>query len=206
MSNVPMDEPFQGSSQVNLALSSGDSGASERAEYGPVCVSSKSPAGDHCVGRVRLHRRLRRADACGQYNDSFTLPNTDSSKPSSYPGQSSGTKTNNVGQVLFYLRQRTSRTPPKKSCRAHDQPDWAISVSVESVQSPHDYKNPLEAGSRTGQCHWHDRQRTSCSKVPDAEVPVADTQQFWRRSKNLTTQPCGQPRALPGNAISAGPD
>ena len=60
----------------------------------------------------------------GQYNDSFTLPNTDSSKPSSYSRTTSGPR-RITRRCRFCLPQATnsSRTLPKSSCRAHDQPD-----------------------------------------------------------------------------------
>ena len=140
----------------------------------------------------------------GQYNDSFTLPNTDSSKAQQLLQDNFGTKTNNSSvQVLFTSGNELLANPAEKAAVERMTNQIKAIGSVESVQSPYDYKNPLEAvGLGLVNVTGTIGKVNVLFKVPDAEVPVADTQQLLAAVQELDDTALYTAGAT-GNAISA---
>jgi RND superfamily putative drug exporter len=140
----------------------------------------------------------------GEYNDSFTLPNTESAKAQQLLQENFGSKTNNSSvQVLFTSGNQLLDNPAEKAAVERMTSEIKAIKSVESVQSPYDYKNPLEAAGLglvnvTGTIGKVNVE----FDVPDADVPVADTQQLLAAVQQLDDTGLYTAGAT-GNAISA---
>ena len=134
----------------------------------------------------------------GQYNDSFIAQHR-LVKAQQLLQDNFGTKTNNSSvQVLFTSGNELLANPAEKAAVERMTNQIKAIGSVESVQSPYDYKNPLEAvGLGLVNVTGTIGKVNVLFKVPDAKSRLPIHSSSWRRSKNLTTWPC-TPRALPG--------
>lgn len=130
------------------------------------------------------------ATHAGQYNDSFSLPNTGSTKAQELLVQNFGDTTNNASvQVLFTSGNKLLADPAEKTAVEQMTKQIEAIESVASVQSPYDYANPLEAlglglTNVTGTIGKINVQ----FKVPDAEVPKADAQALISAVEQLNNQ------------------
>ncbi|MGA9146686.1 MAG: MMPL family transporter [Candidatus Nanopelagicales bacterium] len=140
----------------------------------------------------------------GEYNDSFTLPNTESAKAQQLLQENFGSKTNNSSvQVLFTSGNQLLDNPVEKAAVERMTSEIKAIKSVGSVQSPYDYKNPLEAvGLGLVNVTGTIGKVNVEFDVPDADVPVADTQQLLAAVQQLDDTGLYTAGAT-GNAISA---
>ncbi len=144
------------------------------------------------------------ATNAGKYNNSFELPNTDSTKAQELLTQNFGTKTNNASvQVLFTSGNKLLDNPAEKAAVEQMTNEIKAIGSVASVQSPYDYKNPLEAlGLGLVNVTGTIGKISVEFKVPDAEVSQADGQALIAAVEQLNSQSLYTAGAV-GNVVSA---
>ncbi len=144
------------------------------------------------------------ATHAGQYNDSFSLPNTDSTKAQELLAANFGDKTNNASvQVLFTSGNKLLDNPAEKAAVEQMTNQIKQIPSVASVQSPYDYKNPLEAlGLGLVNVTGTIGKVNVEFKVPDAQVPKADGEAVIAAVEQLNSQSLYTAGAT-GNVIAA---
>ena len=144
------------------------------------------------------------ATHAGKYNDSFSLPNTDSTKAQELLAENFGDKTNNASvQVLFTSGNKLLDNPAEKAAVEQMTNQIKQIPSVASVQSPYDYSNPLEAlGLGLVNVTGTIGKINVEFKVPDAEVPKADGQALIAAVEQLNSQSLYTAGAT-GNVVAA---
>lgn len=126
----------------------------------------------------------------GSFNDSFSLPNTDSAKAQALIEQNFGDTTNNASvQILFTSGNQLISNPAEKAAVEKMTAQISALGSVASVQSPYDFSDPLEAlGLGLANVTGSIGKINVEFKMPDDQVPVSDVEKLVSYVEQLNSQ------------------
>ena len=141
------------------------------------------------------------ATHAGKYNNSFSLPNTDSTKAQNLLASKFGTATTNSNAQILFAPGGTTVINPK----VKEQIDKLVKEveavpSVQTVTSP--YSMPLIEAAKSGLISQDGSvgKITILFKVPDADVPIADAKTIVNDVEAMSTS--ALVIGVQGNAIA----